>query len=221
MRLDKELQEGVLKALDWEPSVNAAQIGVTVDEGVVTLTGQVATLMQKWTAEKIARHVWGVRAIANDLTVSLDGVGTRSDSAIAHAAANAIEWNSSIPADAVQVTVRDGWVPLSGSVSWQYQKAAAERAIRNLFGVKGVANSIVVKPPVSTQNIREQIEEAFKRSADVDAKAISIEAHDGTVILRGNVHSLAERDAAERAAWAAPWRDEARRPAGRHGVTLF
>jgi osmotically-inducible protein OsmY len=194
----------VVKALDWEPSVNAAQIGVTVQRGVVTMTGQVGTLREKWIAEKTARHVWGVRAIANDLAVAPDGASMRSDTAIAGAAVNALSWNSAIPPDLIQITVTDGWVTLNGTVPWQYQKAAAEKAIAHLYGVKGVVNSIAVSAPVTAANVREKIEEAFKRSADIDAKRVSVDADNGIVVLKGTVHSLSERRAAEHAAWAAP-----------------
>ncbi len=204
MRTDTQLQESVLKALDWEPSVNAAQIGVTVQQGVVTLAGRVGALREKWLAEKTARHVWGVRAVANDLEVAPDGATARSDTAIAGAAANALGWNSAIPPESVQITVRDGWVTLTGTVPWQYQKTAAEKAIEHLYGVKGVSNSIVVKAPVAAADVRQKIEEAFKRSADIDARRITVEARNGTVVLKGIVHSLSERDAAEHAVWAAP-----------------
>jgi osmotically-inducible protein OsmY len=204
MRTDTQLQESVVKALDWESSVNAAQIGVTVQQGIVTLTGRVGALREKWIAEKTARHVWGVRGIANELIVAPDGADVRSDTAIATAAANTIDWHSAIPPNVVQVTVRDGWVTLTGAVPWQYQKAAAEKAIEHLHGVKGVSNSIVVKAPVTAVDVRHKIEEAFKRSADIDAKTVTVDAHDGTVVLTGTVRSLAERAAAEHAAWAAP-----------------
>jgi len=204
MRTDKELQESVVKALDWEPSVNAAQVGVTVEHGVVTLAGRVTSLREKWMAEKTARHVWGVRAIANEIAVAPDGASARGDTAIAGAAVNALTWNSAIPPDLIQITVRDGWVTLNGTVPWQYQKTAAEKAIAHLYGIKGVANAIVVKAPVTATNVRQKIEEAFKRSADIDAQRVSVDAHDGTVVLTGTVHSLSERSAAEHAAWAAP-----------------
>jgi osmotically-inducible protein OsmY len=204
MSTDKELQERVVKALDWEPSVNAAQIGVTVQQGVITLAGRVGTLREKWMAEKAARHVWGVRAVANDLAVAPDGASVQTDTAIASAAVNALGWNSALPPELIQVTVRDGWVTLNGTVPWQYQKVAAEKAIEHLRGVKGVANTIIVKAPVTATDVRHKIEEAFRRSADVDSKRVSVEAHNGTVVLRGKVHSLTERAAAEHAAWAAP-----------------
>jgi osmotically-inducible protein OsmY len=145
MRLDKEIQEAVIKELELEPSINAADIGVTVRDGVVSLNGRVATLHEKWTAEKITRIVAGVRGIANDVIVSMGTGDLRGDSAIAHAAANAIEWTSALPPESVQVTVRDGWITLTGAVPWPYQKIAAEHAVEHLYGVKGVANSIVVE----------------------------------------------------------------------------
>jgi osmotically-inducible protein OsmY len=204
MRTDKQLQEAVMKALDWEPSVNAAQIGVTVQQGVVTLAGRAGTLREKGMAEKTTRHVWGVRAVANDLAVAPEGAAARSDTAIASAAANALGWNSSIPPESVQITVRDGWVTLSGTVPWQYQKTAAEKAIEHLYGVRGVTNAVALKAPVAAADVRQKIEEAFRRSADLDAKRIAVEARNGTVVLKGTVHSLSERDAAEHAVWAAP-----------------
>jgi osmotically-inducible protein OsmY len=204
MRTDNELQQSVLKALDFEPAVNAAQIGVTTQHGIVTLTGRVGALREKWMAEKTARHVWGVRGIANELTVAPDGASARDDTSIAGAAANALSWNSALPPELIQVTVRDGWVTLNGTVAWQYQREMAEKTISHLFGVKGVSNGIIVKAPVTPTDVRHRIEEAFKRSADIDAQRVSVEAHNGTVVLKGTVHSLAERTAAEHAAWAAP-----------------
>jgi len=204
MRTDKQLQESIVKALDWEPAVNAAQIGTTVQQGVVTLTGRVGTLREKWLAEKTARHVWGVRAIANEVEVAPDGIAVRGDTAIAAAAVNALSWNSSIPPDSVQVTVRNGWVTLNGMVPWQYQKTAAGKAIEHLYGVKGISNGIEVHSPIVAADVRQKIEDAFKRSADIDAKHVTVETRNGTVVLKGTVHSLAVRDAAEHAAWAAP-----------------
>ncbi|MGE5244576.1 MAG: BON domain-containing protein [Betaproteobacteria bacterium] len=204
MRTDRQLQEEVLQALEWEPGVDAADVGVSVDDGVVTLRGEVGTLREKWLAERTTRHVFGVRAVANDLTVAPDEKTARADPAIAQAVANALEWDSAIPDGSVKATVRNGWVTLNGTVAWQYQKAAADRAVQHLYGVKGVNNSIVVKPHVAPGDVRAKIENAFKRSAEVDAERVKVETHDGTVVLRGTVHSLIERDEAERAAWAAP-----------------
>jgi osmotically-inducible protein OsmY len=204
MKTDREIQEQVLQALEWEPGVEAADVGVSVDDGVVTLLGEVGTLRQKWLAERAARHVYGVRAVANDLTVTPDNASTRTDPAIAQAVANAIEWDSALPDGAVKATVRNGWVTLNGTVPWQYQRAAAERAVQHLYGVKGVNNSIMVRPHITPGDVKAKIEAAFKRSAEVDADRVQVETRDGTVVLRGTVHSLLERDEAERAAWAAP-----------------
>ncbi len=204
MKTDRELQHQVLRALEWEPGVEAAEIGVSAEDGVITLRGVVGTLREKWLAERCARHVCGVRAIANDVEVSPRNGGVRSDSAIAEAVANAIEWDSAIPDGAVQATVRNGWVTLNGSVTTLYQRSAAERAVQHLYGVKGVNNSIVVKPRVGADDVRHKIEDAFRRSAMLDAQRIKVEAQDGTVVLSGTVHTLVERDEAERAAWGAP-----------------
>jgi osmotically-inducible protein OsmY len=204
MQADRDLQKDVLAALEWEPSVEAAQIGVTVNDGVVTLQGTVPSLHQKWVAERIARHLLGVRAVANDLDVSPTGNAARSDSAIATAAANALEWDSAVPDSAVKATVRHGWVTLTGTVAHQFERSAAELCVQRLNGVKGVANSIVVKPCVCEGDVKAKIEEALQRSAIIDARRISVEARDGAVLLTGTVRSLAERDDAEHAAWAAP-----------------
>jgi len=204
MKTDRDLQDEVLATLEWEPGIDAAQIGVTVRDGVVTLQGTVGTLLEKWMAERVARHLVGVRALANDLQVTPTGEFARSDSAIADAAANALDWDSAVPSGAVKPTVRNGWVTLNGAVGWQFQKVAAEAAVHRLLGVKGVANSIVVKPAVNAADVKDKIEDAFKRTAALDARQVTVESREGTVVLRGAVHSLRERDEAERAAWSAP-----------------
>ena len=204
MKSDRDLQDDVLAALEWEPGVKAAQVGVTVSDGVVTLRGTVSTLQEKWIAERAARHLVGVRAIANDLDVSPTGNAVRSDSAIAEVAANALEWDNAVPDGAVKVTVRNGWVTLTGTVAHQFEKSAAELVVQRLYGVKGVANSIDVEPCVSADDVKFKIEEALKRSAAIDSQRISVDARDGSVVLTGTVRSLTERDDAERAAWAAP-----------------
>lgn len=204
MKTDRELQEQVLAALEWEPGVDAAGIGVTVDSGVVTLRGCVATYHERFTAERVARKVAGIRAVANDVEVKPTATTSRNDPDIVKAVANALAWDCAVPRDAVKATVRDGWVTLSGEVRWQFERMAAEAALRHLFGIKGVVNSITVKPHVRAGDVKARIESAFRRSAELDAQRIRVEAHDGEVILTGSVRSLTERDAAERAAWAAP-----------------
>lgn len=203
MTINRELQERVLKALEFEPGVDAAKIGVTAHDGVVTLTGSVTTSFEKWTAERATSHVLGVRALANDIEVMPTHNTHRSDTAIAEAAANALKWDAAVPPSAVQVTVRDGRVTLSGNVTWRYQRDAAEYTVRRLYGVKSITNAIVVKPRVHTADVKARIESAFKRSAEIDAKYIHVEAHDGRVVLTGTVRSLSERRLAEQAAWAA------------------
>lgn len=201
---DKDLKQHVQNALDWEPSLDATDIGVSVDEGVVTLRGNVASFFEKTTADRVALRVYGVKAVANDLIVRLPHGFERTDTEIAQAAVAALKWNTVVPKDQVAVTVANGWLTLSGTVNWNYQKDAATRTVRDLMGVKGVTNNVVVTPQVKTLDVRDKIEAAFKRSAEVDARRISIVAEDGKIILSGNVHSWAERQEAERAAWAAP-----------------
>jgi osmotically-inducible protein OsmY len=201
---DKELKQHVQNALDWEPSLDATDIGVSVDEGVVTLRGNVASFAAKTIAERVALRVYGVKAVADDLVVHLPSGSTRTDTEIAQAAVAALKWNTIVPNERVTVTVADGWVTLSGSINWNYQKEAAVRVVRDLTGVKGVTNNVIVQPQVRTIDVRDKIEAAFKRSAEVDARRISVSAEDGKIVLSGNVHSWAERQEAERAAWAAP-----------------
>jgi len=204
MKTDRELQEDVLEELDWEPSVNASRIGVEVENGVVTLQGTVDSYAQKWAAERAARRVAGVRGLAMELEVMLSGSVARTDTDIALAAGNVIDWSASIPKDAVKVVVEKGWVWLSGDVPWAFIRDDAERVVRGLLGVKGVTNEISVSSPVMPHDIKTKIEAALYRRAHIDAKAVTVSVAKGTVTLTGNVDSLMERDTIEHAAWNTP-----------------
>ena len=204
IRTDVEIQQDVLAELKWDAQVQPNEIGVAVKDGVVTLTGWVDSYLKKWAAEDAAKRVRGVRAVANDIEVRLPGSSERTDADIAAAAARALEWDAFIPAGQVKVTVTKGWVTLEGEVQWQYQRQDAERVVRRLTGVKGVTNLITVKPKVSALDLKEKIEDALVRSAELDAERITVEVQGSKAILKGTVRCWAEKDEAERVAWSAP-----------------
>ncbi len=203
MSQDTQLQQAVLDALEWEPSVNPAHIGVTANAGVVTLTGHVEDYLQKHAAETAAGRVKGVRAVAEELLVRLPYDARRGDEEIAAAAVARLGWDVAIPRDAVHVRVEQGWVTLTGEVDWWFQGQAAQHAIQHMLGVVGVSNATTIKPSVDTESLSDDITHALHRSWFFDPKAVQVTAEHGRVRLTGTVHSQHDRQVAAETAWAA------------------
>jgi osmotically-inducible protein OsmY len=199
---DSELRRKVIAELEWEPTVDASAIGVLVRNGAVTLTGAVHSYFEKRSAEAAIKRVGGVRAVADELAVELPDAIERTDSDISQAALAALRFNVAVPAERLRVVVEGGWVTLEGEVDWLYQKAAAESAVRCLYGVKGVTDRIEVRPHVAEPDIKAQIEAAFARRAKLEASRIRVEREGDAVTLRGVVQTFAEKDEAEYAAWS-------------------
>jgi osmotically-inducible protein OsmY len=201
MKTDSQLQQDVMAELKWEPSVHAAQIGVEVKNGVVTLAGEVSSYTEKLNAEAAAQRVNGVKALAVEMKVKLSQFGMRTDADFAESAKNILGWTSSLPADAVQVQVESGWLTLSGNVEWQYQRQDAADSVQFLVGVTGISNQIAIKPSPLAAVVKSDIEAALKRRAAADAKTIGVEVKGADVTLTGTVHSWSDRDLATRSAW--------------------
>jgi osmotically-inducible protein OsmY len=202
---DKTLRQDVMDELEFAPAVDAAHIGVTVENGVISLSGHVSSYVEKLAAEKAVKRVRGVRALAEGLKVRFPSDKKTNDDEIAHRAISILQWGAAVPRNAVVVKVQDGWVTLTGEVSWQHQRVAAEHLVRRLSGIHGILNSITLKPHVQPQDVKHQIEHALRRNAQVHADQIHVSVEDGrAVALEGHVHDLEERDAVELAAWSIP-----------------
>ena len=204
MKTDSEIERDVKAEFGWNPDLKSTDIAISVKNGVVTLVGFVPRYIDKYEAEKAAKRVAGVLAVANDIEIRLPAVDERPDPEIAREVVTALKNQLPFSHERIKAVVRNGWVTLEGDVEWQYQRLTAERAVRPLKGVKGIINDIKTKPRVEPSDIKQKIQEAFRRSAEVDANQITVETSGGEVILKGKVRSWLERDEAERVAWRAP-----------------
>lgn len=201
---DKLIRQNIIDELDFDPSIDAAHIGVAVENGIVTLTGHVGSYTERVAAEKAAQKVRGVRGVVEEIQVRFGGETPPRDEDIAQRAVQMLDWSVTVPKGAVQVKVQNGWVTLSGKVDWQYQREEAYRSIRRLAGVAGIMNTIEVAPKASAPDVRSKIMAALKRNAELEADAIKVTVKDAKVVLEGKVNAWYERELAENAAWSAP-----------------
>jgi osmotically-inducible protein OsmY len=204
MKTDSQIQADVIQELTWNPSVTHEHIGVAVSGGIVTLSGTVPTYAEKSAAERATQRVGGVKAVVEKIDVKLPGSLQRTDQDIAKAIVDQFKWTVWVPEENVKASVENGWVRLKGEVEWQYQRSAAESAVRGLTGVRGIANNIVIRPKVQPDDVKEKIEQALKRAAEREARRINVETSGTRVVLSGEVRSFAELRDAKGAAWGAP-----------------
>jgi osmotically-inducible protein OsmY len=201
---DLEIRRDILDELEFDPSVDAANIGVSVENGVVTLSGHVKSYAEKMAAEAIAQRVKGVRAIAEEIDVRWPEQKKHADDEIAARALDIIAWDTALPDGAIDIKVQRGWVTLSGEVRWHFQRMAAENAVKKLGGVLGVTNYLTIRQLVGMSDIKDRIEQALRRNAEIEADGITVRVSDSKVILKGDVHAWNERQAVEQAAWSVP-----------------